>query len=151
MCILDPTSPCNVVGGPSRPGSPSKTAFFCPAPLGRVTPNIYAKSTSPNCRIGLQAKFLLSPLTTAVNYNSGERGVSDGGGRYRRHRQCRSAAETGSAGLEIFQVTPQVQHTHMHVDLPDYSKPLFHWLLWRGFAVMKEGIRAVTHTLSKSE
>lgn len=62
--------PLWISGGPSRPGSPSKTPFFCPVPLGRPAPNIYAKSTSPNCRISLQAKFLLSPLTTAVNYKS---------------------------------------------------------------------------------
>lgn len=106
--FLDPTSPCNVVGGLSRPGSPSKTAFFCPAPLGRVTPIIYAKSTSPNCGISFQAKFLLSPLTTALNYNSGERGVTDSGGRYRWHRRYRSRV----AGLGTFQVTPQVQYAH---------------------------------------
>lgn len=79
VCVLEPTSPSppalNISGGLARPGRPSKAPFFCPAPLGRAAPNIYAKSTSPNCRISLQPKFFLSPLTTAVNYKSKRRGV----------------------------------------------------------------------------
>lgn len=67
--VLDPTSSSSILGGPSKHSSPSKPAFLCPSPPGSVAPNIYAKSTSPNCGISLQAEFFLSPLTTAVNYN----------------------------------------------------------------------------------
>lgn len=67
--VLDPTSSSSILGGPSRHSSPSKPAFLCPSPPGSAAPNIYAKSTSPNCGISLQAEFFLSPLTTAVNYN----------------------------------------------------------------------------------
>lgn len=74
LCVLDPTSSSGISGGPARPGSPSKTAFFCPLSLGSAASDIYAKSTSINCGVSLQAKFLLSPLTTAVNYKTG-RGV----------------------------------------------------------------------------
>lgn len=75
VCALDPTSSSNFSGGPVKAGSPSKTPFFCPSPPGRAASNIYAKSTSPNCRISLQTKFLLSPLTTAVNYKAGRGGA----------------------------------------------------------------------------
>lgn len=47
-----------------------KDALHLPRAPGEGSPNSYAKSTSPNWRISLQAKFFLSTLTTAVNYKS---------------------------------------------------------------------------------
>lgn len=56
----------------ARPGPQSRPSL-APRPLGARPPNIYAKSTRPNCGIGLLAQFSSSPLTTALNYNPGQR------------------------------------------------------------------------------
>lgn len=162
VCVLNPTSPSSISGAPSRPGSPSKSPFFCPVPLGRAAPNIYAKSTSPNCKISLQTKFFLSPLPTAVNYKSGGGVVwvwvtaRRGDLEARRKEKRKKKKEPGNISSYITDTHNKHTHAHRRIrlfseDLPDYSKSLLRWSLWWGFAVMKAWIRAVTNTLSKSQ
>lgn len=158
-CVLNPTSPSSISGGPSRPGSPSKSPFFCPVPLGRAAPNIYAKSTSPNCKISLQTKFFLSPLPTAVNYKSGRGVVWVWVTARRGDLEAQRKEKRKKKAWKHFKLHHRYNtHVHAHrrirlfaADLPDYSKSLLRWSLWWGFAVMKARIRAVTNTLSKSQ
>lgn len=105
-----------------RPGlaAPQRRPSFALCPLGGQPPDpqhLCKKSTSPNCRIGLQAKFFLSPLTTAVNYESSI-------GVFQWVTARRGDIETrrrgGKKSLETFQVTSQIHytlantHTHVH-------------------------------------
>lgn len=120
VCVFDLASPSSISGGPDRPGSPSKTPFFCPAPLGRAAPNIYAKSTSPNCRISLQAKFFLSPLTTAVNYKSGG-GVFECEWQRDEATQKHSGRKGKKPGNISSYITDTI-HTRMHTGTLDFFR-----------------------------
>ena len=75
---------------------------------GQPPQHLCKKSTSPNCRIGLQAKFFLSPLTTAVNYKS-SRGVFDGVWVTARRGDVGAQRKAGGKKkLETFQVISQI-------------------------------------------
>lgn len=123
--VLDSTSSSSILGGPSRHSSPSKPAFLCPSPPGSMAPNIYAKSTSPNCGISLQAEFFLSPLTTAVNYNRVARTWVTA---RRSEIETQRKEERGlKEGLENVFVLHGRQVTYTYADLPRHSQPL--WMM----------------------
>lgn len=128
VCILNPTSPFTSQEVWAGLAGPQRRPSFALCPWGGQPPNSYAKSTSPNCRIGLQAKFFLSPLTTAVNYKS-SRGVFECD-----WRRCRNAVEGGKKNIPgnissyitaVLRTSTQAQWASQE-DLPGYSKSLLH-------------------------